>query len=111
LALALLGPPLEGMRSGGQNVEWIAVSSQAALEMRVWERGAGITDACGTGSVAAAAAAAAWGLVPPRLTVHNPGGDLQVDLSGAEALLIGPAVLVGSVEPAPGLFTPAEVTV
>jgi diaminopimelate epimerase len=109
--LAGLGPSLEASRPGGQNVEWISQRSEASLVMRVWERGAGITDACGTGSVAVAAAARAWGLVPERVTVANPGGDLLVDLSGAEALLVGPAVLVGSVEPAPGLFEPAEVTV
>ena len=89
------------------NVEVIAVAEPDALEFRVHERGAGITMACGTGSCAAAAAAQAWGLVGSTVVVHNPGGDLTVDLKddqaaivgGAkQALLTGPTVWIADVE-------------
>ena len=66
----------------------------AEVTMRVHERGAGITMACGTGACAAADAAYAWGLVPrsaPQVTVHMPGGDVQVSVSAdRRAILTGP---------------------
>ena len=66
---------------GGINVEFVAPRPDGSLAFRVWERGAGETLACGTGSVAAAAVAAAWGLVGDRVVVHNPGGALEVELA------------------------------
>jgi diaminopimelate epimerase len=80
------------------NVEVIAVAEPDALAFRVHERGAGITMACGTGSVAAAAAAHAWGLVGPAVVVHNPGGDVTVELKEENALLTGPTVWIADVE-------------
>jgi diaminopimelate epimerase len=68
-----------------------------AITMRVHERGAGITEACGTGATAAAWAAAKWGLVDRdvrEITVHMDGGDAKVVL-GEELTLIGPATYVG----------------
>lgn len=72
-----------------------------AVTMRVHERGAGITMACGTGACAAADAAVAWGLVPrsvDRVRVHMPGGDalVRIDAMTRRATLIGPAEYVGS---------------
>ncbi|MGH9102753.1 MAG: diaminopimelate epimerase [Acidimicrobiales bacterium] len=99
LDLALLGPPIETSVPAGQNVEWVTpLGDSGRLALRVWERGAGITQACGTGSVAAAAAAAAWGLAGERAELRNPGGALEVDLSGGEAVLSGPAAFVARVE-------------
>lgn len=69
-----------------------------ALTMVVRERGAGWTQACGTGSVAAAWAAHQHGWVGRLVTVHNPGGSVQVDLSEPTARLIGPATFVATVE-------------
>ena len=81
------------------NVEVIAVAAPDELAFRVHERGAGITMACGTGSVAAAAAAHAWGLVGRTVVVHNPGGDVTVDLQpDGTALLTGPTVWIADVE-------------
>jgi diaminopimelate epimerase len=81
------------------NVEVIALGPEAdSLAFRVHERGAGITMACGTGSVAAAAAAHAWGIVGPRVVVHNPGGDVTVELKNDEALLTGETVWIADVE-------------
>jgi diaminopimelate epimerase len=80
------------------NVEVTAVAEPDALAFRVHERGAGITMACGTGSVAAAAAAHAWGLVGAVVVVHNPGGDVTVELREEGALLTGPTVWIADVE-------------
>jgi diaminopimelate epimerase len=73
-----------------------------AITMRVHERGAGITMACGTGACAAAEAAVAWGLVPattPEVIVHMDGGDakVRVDSSTRAVTLIGPAVFIASI--------------
>jgi diaminopimelate epimerase len=72
-----------------------------AITMRVHERGAGITRACGTGACAAAEAALVWGLVPrsvEHVVVHMDGGDARVRISeDRRATLIGPAVFIASV--------------
>jgi diaminopimelate epimerase len=64
--------------------------------MRVWERGVGETLACGTGSVAAAAALHHWGRVGTKVTVNQPGGAAEVEL-GADgvAVLSGPSQRIG----------------
>lgn len=71
------------------------------VTMRVHERGAGITLACGTGACAAADAAYAWGLVPrsaPEVTVHMDGGTARVAIGeDRSAVLTGPATWVGTV--------------
>jgi diaminopimelate epimerase len=92
------GPKLEGLRPGGVNVEFVAPGPRRdELTVRFWERGAGETEASGTGSCAAAAAAHEWDLVGPHVVVHNPGGDLEVEL-GETVTLIGPAEHVCTVE-------------
>ncbi len=93
-----LGPRVEAKHPGGINVELVTLGpGPGELSIRVWERGVGETLACGTGSVAAAAAARAWGLVGDRLVVHNPGGPLEVDLSGSTAVLTGPSERVADI--------------
>lgn len=87
-----------GSEHADVNLEVIAPAEVDALAFRVHERGAGITMACGTGSVAAAAAANAWGLVGRTVVVHNPGGDVTVDLQDDQALLTGPTVWIADVE-------------
>ena len=68
-----------------------------AITMRVHERGAGITQACGTGACASAWAAVQWGLVPAsanEVIVHMDGGDVKVSVNQTKAgsvTLIGPA--------------------
>jgi diaminopimelate epimerase len=74
-----------------------------AITMRVHERGAGITEACGTGACAAAWAAARWGIVAGdgEITVHMDGGDAKVRLDQPQpgrVTLIGPATFVGTVQ-------------
>jgi diaminopimelate epimerase len=74
-----------------------------AITMRVHERGAGITQACGTGACASAWAAASWGFVAPGLEeiiVHMDGGDAKVRLHypvTGHVTLVGPAVFIGSI--------------
>jgi diaminopimelate epimerase len=79
------------------NVELIAVRG-GDIHLRVWERGVGATLACGTGSCAAAAAAVAWGLVGSSVVVHNPGGDVTVDVKEETLVLTGPTQFVARVE-------------
>jgi diaminopimelate epimerase len=63
----------------------------------VWERGAGATEACGTGACAVAAADAAWHGRTGAVRVHMPGGAVEVGL-GESLSLTGPSVLVATVE-------------
>ncbi|WP_272875292.1 diaminopimelate epimerase [Bhargavaea massiliensis] len=62
------------------NVGWVEVKGPRKIEYRVWERGSGITMACGTGACAAVVAASLNGLVDlyQPITVHLPGGDLEI---------------------------------
>jgi diaminopimelate epimerase len=110
--VAELGPKLEAAFPGGINVEWITVLTDgdgAFLDFRVWERGAGETLACGTGSVAAAAAARSWeALVGDVVRVRNPGGMLEVTLGTDElatTYLAGPVRRVADVDIHPGMLS------
>jgi diaminopimelate epimerase len=80
----------------GANVEVVRVVGDRRLEMRVYERGSGVTLSCGTGAVAAAVAAAqaAPGAPPGTWAVRVPGGGLTVTLTAQTSLLTGPAVIV-----------------
>ena len=75
-----------------------------AVTMRVHERGAGITEACGTGACAAAFAARSWGLVARGdgdVVVHMEGGTATVTFAEeapARAVLTGPATFVAAIE-------------
>jgi diaminopimelate epimerase len=89
------GPALSAL-AGGSNVEWCTARPGGGLDMVVWERGVGVTEACGTGAAAAAAAAHAWGL-GGRGPVHMPGGVVDVEV-GDSVKLVGPAVHVADVE-------------
>lgn len=94
--------PLDALRPDAFNHEFVVRGPEAqALSLVVRERGSGWTQACGTGSVAAAWAAHAQGWVGHLVTVHNPGGTVDVDLSGAVARLLGPVTHVADVEVAP----------
>ncbi len=99
--VAVLGPALSrevGAATGGVNVEFVALGpGRDELTMRVWERGVGETRACGTGSVAAAAALHHWGRVGAKVTVNQPGGAAEVELrADGAAVLSGPSRRVGT---------------
>ncbi len=82
----------------GANVEFVTLDRSDHVSIRVVERGAGLTLACGTGSCATAAVAHRLGLVEEHVTVTNPGGDLDVTLHDGRATLAGPAVRIASIE-------------
>ena len=100
LDVASLGPALsdETGAQGGVNVEFVTLGpGRDELTMRVWERGVGETQACGTGSVAAAAALHHWGRVGTKVTVNQPGGSAEVELRpDGTAVLSGPSRRVGT---------------
>ncbi|MBI5493789.1 MAG: diaminopimelate epimerase [Deltaproteobacteria bacterium] len=85
----------------GTNVEWV-MRDDGGLRVLVHERGVGLTLACGTGAVASAFAARAWGWVSldgPGVRVSLPGGALRIGLGpGGEATLTGPAERVFTAE-------------
>ncbi len=61
------------------NVEFVEVAAPDTLRMRVWERGSGETDACGTGACAAVVASSLLGLAGRTAQVHLRGGVLQIE--------------------------------
>ena len=79
------------------NVEFVAVTGEDELRMRVWERGVGETLSCGTGVCAAAAVAHRRRLVGEHVTVRVPGGIHEVDL-GEAIRLRGPVTHVFDTE-------------
>ena len=87
-----------GRDNPDRNVEVITVRGRDEIDMRVWERGVGLTLACGTGSCASVAAARMWGLVDDRVVVHNPGGDVVVEAEGDSYFLTGPTQYVARIE-------------
>ena len=98
---AALGPAYQSQfpATGGINVEWIASGRLPdTLDLIVFERGAGVTRACGTGACAAAWAAHRWGLVGSTVSVKMPGGAVTVRLDGPEATLVGPVDFVASID-------------
>ncbi len=83
------------------NVEFIQTVGTERLKMRVWERGAGETMACGTGASAAAVAASLNGFTGRKVTVGLLGGELSVEWSGDNHVyMTGPAeeVFEGRIE-------------
>ena len=81
LPLETIGPAFERHAFFPQrvNTEFVRVLGPDRLEMRVWERGAGETLACGTGACAAAVAAARTGRAGRHVTVALRGGELRID--------------------------------
>jgi diaminopimelate epimerase len=77
------------------NAEFVKVLSRTETLLRVWERGAGETQACGTGACAAAVAGVLAGLTDRKIVTHLPGGDLELEWTpGGEMEMTGPAVEV-----------------
>ena len=74
----------------GCNVHLVAVEDRATVRLRPWERGAGLTEACGSGACAAAHIAHGWGLVDDLVDVVMPGGVATVAV-GEPLRLTGPA--------------------
>jgi diaminopimelate epimerase len=66
------------------NAHWVETNSRRELTMRTWERGSGITLACGTGACAVCVAAVLTGRAERNVLIHLPGGDLQVEWRQAD---------------------------
>lgn len=99
--LDVAGPAVEAVFPSGANVHFAAVDGEsgagrAAIAMMTWERGAGVTEACGTGAVSAAALLRSWGLVGDSVTVRMPGGDAEVALE-PRVTLTGPSSYVAAI--------------
>ncbi|MBP2313736.1 diaminopimelate epimerase [Azospirillum soli] len=94
--LAEVGPVFENHPTFPErtNVEFAQVLSPTSIRMRVWERGAGITRACGTGACATMVAAARRGLVGRKADVILDGGTLTIEwLEDGRVLMTGPIAL------------------
>lgn len=93
IALERLGPLLENHAALGtrRNIEFVSCSSRERLDIRVWERGSGITLACGTGACAAFGAALAEQRCKDRVEAALPGGILNLERRGGHIFMTGPA--------------------
>lgn len=94
-----IGPQIETnpMFPKKTNVEFITILSDSEILMRVWERGCGETQACGTGACASAVSGILNKLHGNNVTVHLPGGDLLINWSGIlsdPVYMTGPAMYV-----------------
>jgi len=74
------------------NVGFAEIKSRSRMRLRVWERGAGLTKACGTGACAAVVAAARRGLTDRKVAVEMDGGELLIEWreSDGHVLMTGP---------------------
>ena len=82
----------------GVNVGFAQVESRNRIRLRVWERGAGETRACGTGACAALVAASRRGLTDREAAVETPGGQMRIEWreSDGHVLMTGPVELEGT---------------
>jgi diaminopimelate epimerase len=94
--LARLGPVIEHDPLFPQrtNVEFASLISPCRMRMRVWERGTGITLACGSGACATVVAAHLRGMIGPRAALEVDGGTLEVDWRDDGVWLTGPVARV-----------------
>ena len=78
------------------NIEFASVQSDGSIRTRVWERGSGITQACGTGACATAVAAALTGRADRKSTIVMDGGSLSIEWreSDNHVYMTGPAAFV-----------------
>jgi diaminopimelate epimerase len=102
LPLEVVGPALETAAVFPKriNVHFVEVRSAGEVTMRTWERGSGVTLACGTGACAVTVAGVLTGRTGRAITAHLPGGDLQLrwDEADNHVYMTGPAVEVFSGE-------------
>ena len=100
--VARVGPLVERHQAFPRriNVHWVQVNSRGEVTMRTWERGSGITLACGTGACAVCVAGALTGRTDRIIRAHLPGGDLTLDWRERDncVYMTGPAVEVFSGE-------------
>ncbi len=100
-----IGPKLERhpLFPARANIGFAEVRAPDLIRLRVWERGAGLTLACGSGACAALVAAARRGLAKRRATLELDGGTLEVEwLESGHVLMTGPTATAfrGTIDPA-----------
>ena len=96
-----LGPAIERhpLFPNRINVQFMKIIDRANIAIEIWERGAGYTLASGSSSSAAAAVAHRLGLCDPHITVHMPGGTLDITIDSDYGItLIGPVIRVAKGE-------------
>ena len=100
MPLAKIGPEIENNPMFPQriNAHFVQVHDRTHVTMVTWERGSGITLACGTGASAVCVAGVLTGKTDRNITAHLPGGDLQLEwrLEDTHVYMTGPAVEVFS---------------
>jgi diaminopimelate epimerase len=97
IVLSDAGPAVGVHFAEGVNVHFVQLSGENELLLRVWERGAGETEACGSGAAVAADVFHRWGLVGSKVVVRMPGGDALVEL-GSPTTLTGPSTHIADFE-------------
>ena len=93
-AIERFGPQIENHKAFPQrtNVQFVQVCSNSEIMLRTWERGAGVTLACGTGACASVVAGAMTNRTGKRVNVHLRGGDLVIEWTGDNRVMMtGPA--------------------
>lgn len=94
IPIETLGPELEHYPLFPEcaNIGFAQITGTNAIRLRVWERGAGLTLACGTGACAAAVAAHRRGLTGPKVQITVDGGELHIELrDDGHVVMSGPA--------------------
>lgn len=97
IELTAIGPKVETHEAFPEktNAEFAQIIDRQNIRMKVWERGAGITLACGTGACATLVAAVLNGLTDRKATLHLPGGELLIEWTPENRLsMTGPAEIV-----------------
>jgi diaminopimelate epimerase len=96
--LVATGEHVNELVQGGINVELVVLGPASGdLTMQVYERGVGLTEACGTGACAVAAAAEHWQLTGSDVRVHQPGGTATI-VVGATVVMTVPVVHVATID-------------
>jgi diaminopimelate epimerase len=102
IPLQTLGPLVENHRAFPRriNAHWVQILSPGEVRMRTWERGSGVTLACGTGACAVCVAGVLTGRTGRKLLAHLPGGDLRLEWRESDncVYMTGPATEVFSGE-------------
>ncbi len=89
-------PYLDGP-THGINVHVVSAVDDRTIDMLVWERGVGVTNACGTGATAVAGVMHRLGLTGSSVMVRQPGGTATVDVVDGRATLHGPSQYIGAI--------------
>lgn len=102
LDITVTGPEREAPYLNGPtrgiNVHVVKAADNRTIDMVVWERGVGVTQACGTGATAVAGVMHRIGLTGSHVTVRQPGGNATVDIADGRATLHGPSQFIADAE-------------